>query len=81
MDKITVFCYDIHSTHKYDGKGIDDRSRVPVCRKHFNILCNMTYEDDGNSNSYDHLPVGQREYRSIKLLEKKLKICNTVQFK
>lgn len=50
---------------------------VLVCRTHFGKLCIMTYVN----NNLDYLPVGQKEYISIKHLESQLNVVNTIQFK
>jgi hypothetical protein len=65
---------DEEADHKFEYK-ISYRKNVPVCQPHFKELCDMTYP-----NKESHLPVGQKEYVSIKRLESKLHVINTIQF-
>lgn len=70
----------VKAKFEYDVRGNVDsanRKSVPVCRTHFNVLCNMTYP---HSES-DYFPVGQKEYISVKRLESQLDVINTIQFK
>ena len=59
------FLFDLHN--EIDSS---NRSQIPVCGIHFDKLCNMTYVDSEQS----YLSAGQKEYISVKKLEKKLGI-------
>lgn len=71
--KKTDFLYDLHH-----GIHNSRRSKIPVCGTHFNELCNMTYTKDDEQT---YLSDGQKEYVSVRRLESKLDVSNTIHSK
>lgn len=64
-ENVTWFLYDLN-----DDIDSTNRSKIPVCGVHFNKLCDMTYVNGKQA----FLSAGQKEYVSVKRLERELGI-------